>query len=84
MLSQPAVTVDPPALPRPPVAPWLRALRVVGGALLLLAGIAMLVLPGPGVAVMVGGLFVLGDEVAWARTLRVRLLAMVQRLRGAR
>jgi len=41
------------------------AVSVVGG-LLVLAGLAMLVLPGPGILVVVLGFAVLGTEYAWA------------------
>ena len=41
------------------------AVSVVGGALVLL-GLAMLVLPGPGILVVVVGFAVLGTEYAWA------------------
>lgn len=41
------------------------AVTVVGGALVL-AGVAMLVLPGPGILVVVAGFAVLGTEYAWA------------------
>lgn len=41
------------------------AVSVVGGALVL-AGLAMLVLPGPGILVVVAGFAVLGTEYAWA------------------
>ena len=41
-------------------------ITVVGGTVLLL-GAAMVLLPGPGALVMLGGLAVLGTEYAWAR-----------------
>jgi uncharacterized protein (TIGR02611 family) len=41
------------------------AVSVVGGALVL-AGIAMLVLPGPGIVVVAIGFAVLGTEYVWA------------------
>ena len=41
------------------------AVTVVGGALVLL-GLAMLVLPGPGIVVVVLGFAVLGTEYVWA------------------
>ncbi|MGQ0831332.1 MAG: PGPGW domain-containing protein [Microthrixaceae bacterium] len=41
------------------------AVTVVGGVLVL-GGIAMLVLPGPGILVVVAGFAVLGTEYAWA------------------
>lgn len=45
-------------------------LTVLGG-LLLIAGGAMLVLPGPGVLVVLAGLTVLAAEFLWARRLLV-------------
>ena len=41
-------------------------MTIVGGAVLL-AGLVMLVLPGPGVLTVVAGLAILGTEYAWAR-----------------
>lgn len=41
------------------------AVAIVGGVLVL-AGLAMLVLPGPGIVVVALGLAVLGTEFAWA------------------
>lgn len=41
------------------------AVTVVGGVLVL-GGLAMLVLPGPGILVVVAGFAVLGTEYAWA------------------
>jgi uncharacterized protein (TIGR02611 family) len=37
------------------------------GLSLVIAGIAMLVLPGPGIATIIAGLAVLATEFAWAR-----------------
>ena len=41
------------------------AISIVGAALVLL-GLVMLVLPGPGILVVVAGFAVLGTEYAWA------------------
>ena len=38
----------------------------VAGAVLVLAGLAMLVLPGPGLLVIIAGLAVLATQYAWA------------------
>ena len=43
------------------------AVSIVGGALVV-AGLVMLVLPGPGIVVIVIGFAVLGTEYAWAAT----------------
>jgi uncharacterized protein (TIGR02611 family) len=40
---------------------------LVGGSVLLVAGLAMLVLPGPGVAAIIAGLALLGTQFEWAR-----------------
>ena len=47
------------------------AVTIVGVALLVL-GLAMMVLPGPGILVIVAGLAVLATEYVWARRLLVR------------
>src|SRR3972149_7026532 len=39
----------------------------VGGLVLLVAGLAMMVLPGPGVLVIIAGLAVLATEYVWAQ-----------------
>ena len=44
----------------------------IAGFVVLLAGAAMLVLPGPGLLVIIGGLAILATEYVWAqRLLRV-------------
>jgi len=45
---------------------WVRALYVLGGFTLLLAGLAMVVLPGPALAVIPVALAILSLEFAWA------------------
>lgn len=51
-------------------AVWRRvrlvAVTIVGG-ILTLAGLAMLVLPGPGLLALIAGLAILASEYAWAR-----------------
>jgi len=46
----------------------VRALVTVGGPLVVLVGVAMLVLPGPGLVVIALGLALLALEYEWART----------------
>ncbi len=53
------------------IAQWVgrsakRILIAVVGGLLVLAGIVFLVLPGPGVLLVIAGLAVLASEFAWA------------------
>ena len=50
-----------------------RVVRVVIGFTVLLAGVVMLVTPGPGLAVIAGGLAILAAEFAWARWLLKKL-----------
>jgi uncharacterized protein (TIGR02611 family) len=54
---------------------------LIGGSVLLVAGLAMLVLPGPGVAAIIAGLALLGTQFEWARRasgwLRDRLAAVI-------
>ena len=45
-----------------------RAAISIVGAVLVLGGLAMLVLPGPGILVIALGFAVLGTEYAWAAT----------------
>jgi len=40
----------------------------IAGAVVLLAGLAMVVLPGPGLLVIAAGLAILATEYAWAAT----------------
>lgn len=54
------------------------AVTAVGG-LLVLAGIAMMVLPGPGLLVIVAGFAVLGTEYAWAAAALDRTKATAER-----
>ncbi len=50
-----------------------RIARIAGGGALLVAGIVMLVLPGPGWLTIAGGLALLAGEFVWARRLLDRL-----------
>ncbi|MGW6129602.1 PGPGW domain-containing protein [Cellulomonas sp. NPDC055163] len=65
-------------LPRPVRVP----LVVVTGCTLLLAGTAMLVLPGPGLLVMFAGVAVLAAEFPWAGRLVVRIRLLARRVWG--
>lgn len=60
-----------------------RAAIVVGGFGLLLVGAALLILPGPGIPVLVAGLAVLSLEFHWARRLRDRVLRRAERVTPA-
>jgi tellurite resistance protein TerC len=56
-------------------------LTVVAGFVVLAAGIAMLVLPGPGLVTIGLGLLILSAEFAWAKRALDRLKAGGHRLR---
>lgn len=64
---------------------WQRARRIArtffGGALMLL-GVILIPLPGPGMLVMLLGLGVLATEYEWARRWMIRLRTEMNRLRG--
>ena len=49
---------------------WVRRLMVlVIGSIVLIAGLLMLVLPGPGILVIIVGLAILATEFVWAERL---------------
>jgi hypothetical protein len=60
-----------------------RLIKMVIGFTLFFAGIVMLVTPGPGVAVIVGGLALLAAEFAWARWLLKKLKERGVQIRDA-
>jgi uncharacterized protein (TIGR02611 family) len=61
----------------------MRIVTIVAGFALLAAGIAMLVLPGPGLLAIFAGLAILAREFHWARRLLDRLKNTAARVRGA-
>ena len=50
-----------------------RVIMIVIGFTILLTGIAMLVLPGPGIVAIIAGLAILATEFVWARHLLNRM-----------
>lgn len=44
----------------------VRIVRITIGVIVTLLGVAMMVLPGPGILGIAGGLFILAKDVAWA------------------
>jgi uncharacterized protein (TIGR02611 family) len=52
---------------------------LVAGLVLVVAGVVMLVLPGPGLLVIIAGLAVLATEFAWAEHLLDRAQAQASR-----
>ena len=56
-----------------------RMVRLASGFTLLGAGTAMLVLPGPGILTILGGLTVLSRDLPWAQRLTDQLKAKTSR-----
>lgn len=56
---------------------WL-GLKVLAAAILIAVGTALLVLPGPGIPLIVAGIVVLATEFAWAATLQERMKSLWQ------
>ena len=67
----------PPALSLSRFGVMARIARIAAGFGLLVAGVLMLFLPGPGIVTMIAGLALLADEIKWADRLRRRLSASV-------
>jgi hypothetical protein len=64
----------------------VRAARVSGGVGLIAAGVAMLVLPGPGILAVLAGIALLESEVLWIRRwtapVRARLAPQTEPVRS--
>jgi hypothetical protein len=60
----------------------VRIARICAGFVVVLAGISLLVLPGPGLALIVGGLTILAVDIPFARRLRTTLIEHGDRLTG--
>ena len=65
------------------VAQVRRVFLVISGFTLLLAGVVMLVTPGPGMLVIFVGLGLLAAEFVWARRLMDRIKREGERVRDA-
>jgi len=61
--------------------PKVRVVKVIAGFALLVAGLVMLVVPGPGWLTIAAGLAVLAAEFVWARRALESIKATVIRLR---
>ena len=64
--------------PLPP--PLRRMLVLLIGSTVMLIGVLMLVLPGPGILVIIIGLAILATEFAWAEALLLRARERAARL----
>lgn len=56
-----------------------RAVVATVGTSLLVAGAVMLILPGPGLVVILAGLTVLASEFHWARRVKRKLVVWVRK-----
>jgi uncharacterized protein (TIGR02611 family) len=96
MMTPPSTSASPNAesshgwrrLPRVAVGHWRRVPQparqicvAVFGTGVLVAGVALIVLPGPAVLVIPLGLAILATEFLWARRLLDRIKARLRRLR---
>jgi uncharacterized protein (TIGR02611 family) len=61
-------------------APVRRLLVLLIGSSVLIIGVLMLVLPGPGIVVIIVGLAILATEFAWAEVLLIRARERAARL----
>lgn len=61
----------------------VRVFKILAGFTLLLAGVIMLVTPGPGLVTIAGGLVLLAAEFAWARHLLNKMKAKGVEIRDA-
>jgi hypothetical protein len=62
--------------------PIKRATRIAAGSGLVLIGIPMLVLPGPGLLTIFAGITVVSSEFEWAERVVERVKEKTARLRG--
>ena len=68
-----AGTTGPAGASTYPMKNVIRIAKVIGGFVLLVAGIAMIALPGPGWLTVAAGLAILAGEFIWARRLLDRI-----------
>ena len=54
------------------------------GMAIVLTGIVMIALPGPGLLIILAGLAILATEFMWARTLLARVKSIIGRIRKGR
>lgn len=75
---------DAPPLPPPSLmARAKRLIKIVVGFTALAVGGALLVLPGPGIPIVIAGLAILSAEFVWARRLLKRIARGARQLKDA-
>jgi uncharacterized protein (TIGR02611 family) len=60
-----------------------RVAVTIAGFVVLLAGVAMLVLPGPGILVVIAGLAILATEYVWAQRLLMKAKKKAEQAKNA-
>jgi hypothetical protein len=60
---------------------WTRILRLAAGWVLLVTGGVLLVLPGPGIPLVLAGLALLARDVPWAKRLQATVRERWERTR---
>ena len=60
---------------------WIRVVRLAAGWALLLTGGALLVLPGPGIPVVLAGISFLAPDIPWAKRLQATIRERWERRR---
>jgi len=60
-----------------------RLAKIISGFTLIIAGLFMLVLPGPGILTILGGLALIAQEYVWARRLSDWVKARFGRFAGS-
>lgn len=63
---------------------WRKTWVSILGGILVLAGVIMLVIPGPGLLVIAAGLALLATEFEWARRLMEKAKARLKRIKDKR
>jgi len=56
----------------------MKILRIAAGTLLVIAGLILCVIPGPGIPVLVLGFGLLSHDLKWAAALRERVVTFVR------
>lgn len=78
---RPAVRLSERLRAHPATSLGYRIVVTAVAVVVILAGVAMLVLPGPGVATILVGLAILGTEFPWAKRLVQRVLDVLRTAR---
>jgi len=61
-----------------------RTIKIVFGFTILILGVALLILPGPGLLIIVLGLVLLASEYVWARILLEKTKSKINKIKNLR